>query len=106
MAETGVTPTRVVTDKARCYPPALRSVLPKAEHRRSRYLNTGIERDQGHRTQRLYPMRGFKQAASADTLARSHALVQNLRNGFSTRTAGIARTVRLATAWSPVAQVI
>jgi hypothetical protein len=51
-------------------------------------------------------MRGFKQAASADTLARSHALVQNLRNGFSTRTAGIARTVRLATAWSQVAQVI
>ena len=26
--ETGVTPTRVITDKAACYPPALRNVLP------------------------------------------------------------------------------
>ena len=106
MAETGVTPPRVVTDKAKCYPPALRRVLPKVEHRRSRYLNNGIERDHGHLKQRLSPMRGFKQAASADTLARGHALMQNLRNGFSTLTAGITRTVRLATAWSQLAQVI
>jgi transposase-like protein len=35
MTETAVTPERVTTDKARCYPPALRAVLPHAEHRRS-----------------------------------------------------------------------
>ncbi len=28
-----VTPTRVTTDKATCYPPALRIVLPDVEHR-------------------------------------------------------------------------
>jgi transposase-like protein len=59
--ETGVTPERVVTDKAACYPPALRAVLPAAEHRTSKYLNNGVERDHGHLKQRLRPMRGFKQ---------------------------------------------
>ncbi len=43
--ESGITPTRVTTDKAKCYPPALRTVLPLAEHRSSKYLNNGLERD-------------------------------------------------------------
>ncbi len=83
IAETKVSPERVTTHKAKCYPLALRNVLPNVEHRCSRYLNNGIERDHSHLKQRLRPMRGFKQAASADLLARGHALVQNLRNGFS-----------------------
>lgn len=100
LAETGTTPTRVTTDKAACYLPALRKVLPQAEHRRSKYLNNGLERDHGHLKQRLYPMRGFKQASSADLLARGHAFVQNLRNGFSKLTASVPRPLRLITAWS------
>ena len=40
--ETGVTPERVTTDKAKCYPPALRAVLPDVEHRTSKYLNNGL----------------------------------------------------------------
>ncbi len=106
LAETGVSPKRVVTDKARGYPPALRAVLPDAKHRTSKYLNNGLERDHGHLKQRLYPMRGFKQAASADILARGHAFIQNLRNGFSTLTAGIPRPVRIMTAWSLLITVI
>ena len=43
MAETKVTPERVTSDKAKCYPPALRAVLPGVEHRRSKYLNNGLE---------------------------------------------------------------
>jgi len=46
--ETSVKPTRVTTDKAKRYPPALRSVLPSVEHRMSNYLNNGRERDHGH----------------------------------------------------------
>ncbi|PLS79735.1 MAG: IS6 family transposase [Chloroflexi bacterium] len=103
---TGVTPQRVTTDKAKCYPPALRAVLPDVEHRRSRYLNNGIERDHGHLKQRLRPMRGFKSAASADRFARGHGLIQNLRNGFSKLTAGIPRVLCLATAWPRLAQAI
>ena len=81
--ETDVTPLPVITDKAKCYPPALRAVLPHVKHRTSKYLNNGLERDHSHLKQRLYPMRGFKQAPSADILARGHALIQNLRNGCS-----------------------
>jgi transposase-like protein len=104
--ETGVRPERVTTDKARCYPPALRAVLPGVEHRTSKYLNNGLERDHGHLKQRVYPMRGFKQAGCAGVIARGHALIQNLRTGFSELTAGIPRRVRLASAWPQLAQAI
>ena len=96
----------MTTDKAKCYPPALRVVLPDVEHRRSRYLNNGLERDHGHLKQRLAPVRGFKRLASADTFCRGHALVRNLRNGFSNLTAGVPRTLRLATAWPVLARAI
>ena len=43
IAGTGSTPERVITNRARCYPPALRAVLPSIEHRCSRYLNNGLE---------------------------------------------------------------
>ena len=104
--ETGVRPERVTTDKAKCYPPALRAVLRGVDHRRSRYLNKGIECDHGHLKQRLRPMRGFKSASSADRLARGHGLMQNLRNGFSTLTQAIPRQLRLATAWPQLAAAI
>jgi transposase-like protein len=106
IAESDVTPERVITDKAGCYPPALRALLPTAEHRCSKYLNNGLERDHGHLKQRLRPMRGFKQRASADILTRGHALVQNLRNGFSSLTAPVPRALRLATAWLQLARTI
>ena len=103
---TGVRPERVTTDKAKCYPPALRAVLPGIEHRTSKYLNNGMERDHGHLKQRVYPMRGFKQATSADTIARGHALVRNLRNAFSALTLHVPLNLRLSFAWSQLAQTI
>ncbi len=104
--ETGGRPERVTTDRAKCYPPALRAVLPDAEHRMSKYLNNGLERDHGHLKQRLYPMRGFKQAASADVIARGYALIRNLQNGFSTLTQAVPRQLRLASAWPQLAGTI
>ncbi len=108
--ETGQIPTRVTTDKAACYPPALRKVLPKAEHRTSKYLNNRLERDHGQGAlrakQRLYPMHGFKQAASADILTRGHAFIQNLRNSFSQLTAAVPRHVGLMTAWNELARAL
>src|SRR5262249_40924318 len=89
---------RVTTDKAKCYPPALRAVLPGVEHRRSKFLNNGLERDHSHLKQRRYPMRGFKRGTSAAALARGHALIRNLRGGFSTLTRTVPVTMRLATA--------
>jgi IS6 family transposase len=86
----------VVTDKAACYPPVLRALLPVAEHRSSKYLNKGLERDHGH----------LKQRASADTFTRGPVLVQDLRNGFSSLTDRAARPLRLATAWPQLARAI
>src|SRR5918997_6423814 len=60
MAATGVTPTRVTSDKAKCYPPALRALLPEAEHRSSKYLNNGLERDHQFLKGRGRPMRRVK----------------------------------------------
>jgi transposase-like protein len=80
LAETAVTPARVTTDKAKCYTPALRAALPGVEHGRSKDLNNGLERDHSHLEQRLHPTLGFKRGASADTLARGHALIRNLRD--------------------------
>ena len=70
------------------------------------YCDHAIERDHGHLKQRLRPMRGFKQLDSADILTRGHALIQNLRNGFSLLTTDVARSLRLATASPQLARAI
>ncbi len=106
LTETGIVPERVDTDKAKCYPPALRAVLPTVKHRRSNYVHHGRERDHQHLKQRIYSMRGFKNAVAADTLCCGHALIQNLRNGFSRLTAAVPRALRLMTAWSLLTQAI
>jgi transposase-like protein len=71
MAATGVTPRAVTSDKAKCYPPALRAVLPEAEHRSSKYLNNGLERDHQFLKGRVRPMRRFKATHSAGTFCRA-----------------------------------
>jgi len=106
MASTEVTPTRVTTDKAKCYPPALRAVLPTAEHRSSHYLNNELERDHQHLKGRVRPMRRFKQTATASTFCQGHALIRNLGRGFSDLTGGVSPRLRLATAWRVLAAAI
>ncbi len=56
--EAGVQPTRVTTDKVKCYPPAIKFTLPDVEHRSSKYLNKGLERGHGHLGQPLQPVLG------------------------------------------------
>ena len=106
MAETGVTPTRVTSDKARCYPPALRTFLPEAEHRSSKYLNNGLERDHQHLKGRVRPMRRFKATANGSTFCREHPLVRNLICGFSQLTTRVAPRLRLATAWATLTAIL
>jgi len=69
-------------------------------------LNNGLERDHGHLQQRLAPMRGFKDPASADAFRRGHALIRNLRVGFSRLTQAGPRAPRLATARPVLARAI
>jgi IS6 family transposase len=106
IARTGVTPGRIVTDRARCYPPAVRAVLPAVEHCFSKYLNNGLERDHGHLKQRLRPMRGFKRLASANTFCKGHALIRNLRGGFSRLSAEVPTSMRIVTVWPQLVKVI
>ena len=70
------------------------------------YCNHTIEPDHGHLKQRLRPMRGFKQLESADLLARGHALIENLRNGFSLLTAHVPRPLRSAAVCPQLARAI
>jgi transposase-like protein len=65
-----------------------------------------MERDHGHLKQRVYPMRGFKQAAAAAIIARGHAVMRNLSNGYSDLTVAVPRVLRLATAWPQLTQAI
>jgi transposase-like protein len=95
-----VTPSRVTTDKAKCYPPALRAVLPTAEQRTSKDLNNALERDPQHLKGRLRPMRRFKTTGGASKFSRGHTLVRNLGRGCSVLTASVPARLRLATAWS------
>jgi transposase-like protein len=90
----------VITDKAACYPGVLRAMLPEAEHRQSKYLNIGIEANHGPFKQRVHPMRGFKRPASAVVFVRGHALLENLRHGFSRLAAPLAH------AWPQLAQAL
>ena len=93
-------PTRVTSDKANCYPPALRALMPAAEHQCSKYLNNGLERDHQFLKGRVRPMRRFKATATASTFCRGHALIRNLGRGFTRLAAGAAPRLRLATAWT------
>ena len=106
IAETGVTPTRVTSDKAKCYPPALRAVLPAAEHRSSKYLNNGLERDHQFLKGRVRTMRRFKATGTAGTFCRGHALIRNLGRGFSPLATGATPRLRLATAWTALAAML
>jgi transposase-like protein len=74
-------------------------VLPHVEHRTSKFLNNRLERDHQHLKGRVRPMRRFKRAGTASTFCRGHALIRNLRQGFSPLTAAVPPRPRLATAW-------
>ncbi len=102
----GITPTRITSDKATCYPPALRTILPAAEHRSSKYLNNALERDHQHLKGRVRPMRGFKTMGGARIICQGHALIRNLLRGFSSRTAAVVPRQRLATAWAVLAATL
>ncbi len=99
-----VPPTRVTTGhplgEATCYPPALRTRLAKVEHRTSKYLNNGLERDHHQLNGRMRLMRRFKTTASASNFCRGHTLTRNLGRGFSALTTAVSPRLRRATAWS------
>jgi hypothetical protein len=51
-------------------------------------------------------MRCFKTPAAASRFCRGHALVRNLGRGFTQLVAGAAPRLRLARAWSALAETL
>ena len=102
----GRQPTRVTSDKAKCSPPALRAIVPAAEHRCSKYLNNGLERDHQFLKGRVRPMRRFKTTTTASRFCRGHALIRNLSRGFSTRASDVPPGLRLVSAWTELAATL
>ena len=101
-----VVPTEVTTDKAKCYPGLLRTLLPLVQHRSSKYLNNSVERDHQHLKGRLRSMRRLKSFVSASDFCRGHALVRNLACGHSLLARKAAPRLRLSTAWNALAATL
>ncbi len=99
-------PSRVTSDKARCHPPALRALLPAAEHRCFKYFNNGLERDHQFLKGRVRPMRRFKVLTTAGQFCRGHALIRNLSRGFSDLAPDALPRWRLASAWAALAATL
>jgi transposase, IS6 family len=106
LASSDVAPIRVTSDRTKCYPPALRALLPAAEHRCSKYLNNRLERDHQFLKGRVRPMRRFKRTATANIFCRGHALLRNLGRGCTRLAAGAAPRLRLATASAALAAML
>jgi transposase, IS6 family len=106
LASSDAVPTRGISDKAKCYPPAVRARVPGAEHRCSKYLNNGLERDHQFLKGRVRPMRRFKTSRTASTFCRGHGLIRNLGQGFTRLVVGAPPRLRLATAWTVLAATL
>jgi putative transposase len=70
ITETEVTPERVTTDKAKCYPPAMRTVLPHTEHRRHKGLNNRAENSHRPTRRRERVLQRFTSPAHAQQFLR------------------------------------
>jgi putative transposase len=68
-------PRVIVTDKLRNYGVARRQLLPKVEHRQSRYLNNRAENSHRPTRRRERQMQRFKSPEQAQRFLSSHAFI-------------------------------
>jgi len=106
-----VRPRLVTTDKAAAYPPALRAVVPEAEHITGKMEQQGIERDHQHLKGRTRSMRGFQQLGCAQVVCDGHGFMRNLRDGFyrlgePTGDPRLPQAPRLMRAWDDLTHVL
>jgi transposase-like protein len=101
-----VIPSEVVTDAAPVYPGVLDELIPSAWHHVEQYANNRIEADHSQLKRRLRPMRGLQTDRTAQVVIAGHALVQNLRRGQYDLGVNARPTLRVAAAFSELAQAI
>jgi transposase, IS6 family len=102
----GPVPVEVTTDKAGPYLRVIDELVPAAAHVTEQYTNNRIEADHGRLKARLRPMRGLKRFRSVARIAAGHAFVQNLRRGHYELATDVPPPLRLATAFTELAQAM
>ena len=73
----GITPSRLVTDKLRSYPPAFRDVALTAEHIHSHRANNRAENSHQPVRRRERKLQRFKSPGSAQRFLSIHAAIYN-----------------------------
>lgn len=101
-----VTPSEVVTDAAPVYPAVLDDLIPSARHHLEQHANNPIEADHSQLKHRLRPMRGLRTDQTAQVIIAGHAFMQNIRRGHYELGLDSQPKLRVATAFSELAQVI
>jgi len=101
-----VTPSEVVTDAAPVYPGVLDELIPSAWHHVERYANNPIEADHSRLKHRLRSMRGLRTDKTAQVIIAGHAFVQNLRRGHYEIAIDTLPALRVAAAFTELAQAI
>jgi IS6 family transposase len=101
-----VIPTEVVTDAAPVYPAVLEDLVPAAWHHVEQYANNPIEADHGQLKRRLRPMRQLQTDRSAQVVITGHAFIQNLRRGHYELAIDSHPALRIAAAFTELAQAI
>jgi transposase, IS6 family len=99
-------PVEVTTDLAPAYLGVLDELLPSARHVIELYGNNRIEADHGRLKAWLRPMRGLKRLATVAVIALGHAFVQNLRRGHYELGIDAPPELRVAAAFTELAQTI
>ena len=102
----GPRPVEVTTDKAGPYLRVLDELLPTAMHVTEQYANNRIEADHAPLKARLRPMRGLTGFRSAEVITGGHAFVQNLRRGHYELSPDASPLLRLAAAFTELAQAM
>ena len=74
----GQKPFRIITDKLRSYPSAVREVLRGVNHATERYANNRVEVSHQATRQRERYMRRFKSVGQAQRFLSLHGVIQNL----------------------------
>ena len=101
-----VTPSEVVTDAAAVYPGVLDELIPSAWHHVEQYANNPIEADHSRLKHRLRPMRGLRTDKTAQVIIAGHAFMQNLRRGHYELAVDAPPALRVAAAFTELAQAI
>jgi transposase-like protein len=99
-------PSEVVTDAAPVYPGVLEDLFPSAWHHVEQYANNPIEADHSRLKHRLRPMRGLQNDRTAQVVIAGHAFLQNLRRGYYELGVDARPEMRVAAAFTELAQAI